>query len=163
MPAAGATTLDLQLTYNTELDYDFAFVEVHPVGSDAWTTLPDLNGRTGQSLESCKIAWNTLHPTIDRYQSLDPATGECVPTGTTGAWNAFTGDSFGWVPASFDLSAYAGQDVEIAISFASDFAVGSTGVAVDDVTLAQMASRASSAGSRATSPASPSRAATPTR
>ena len=42
---AGAQ-LSFWVTRDTEPDWDFMFVEAHPVGSDDWTTLPDLNGHT---------------------------------------------------------------------------------------------------------------------
>ena len=37
----------------------------------------------------------------------------CTATGTSGAWNSFTGSSGGWKDVAFDLSAYAGKQVEI--------------------------------------------------
>ena len=134
----GTPTLDLKARWKTEQDYDFAFVEARTIGQDDWTTLVDLKGNTGQSLESCKIGWNTLHPFIDHYQTLDvsdPTNPTCLPSGTSGDWNALTGDSNGWQPLSFDLSHFAGKTIEISITYASDFASGGTGLQVDDVKL----------------------------
>jgi hypothetical protein len=76
-----------------------------------------------------------VHPFVDHYQTFDPAAGTCVPTGTTGAWYGLTGDSAGWVQASYDLSAYAGQSVEVSISYVLDFEVRGNGVQLDDVRL----------------------------
>ena len=135
---AGSPTLDLQATWKIEQDFDFAFVEVHTIGQDDWTTLVDKNGNTGQTLESCKIGWNTLHPFVDHYQTPDlsnPDDPQCLPSGTSGDWNALTGDSNGWTPLSFDLSHFAGKTVEISITYATDFASGGTGVQVDDLKL----------------------------
>ena len=56
-------------------------------------------------------------------------------TGTTGTWNALTGNSGGWKQVSFDLSAYAGQQVEVAISYVTDPGSGGVGVFVDDTRL----------------------------
>ncbi|HEU4490176.1 MAG TPA: hypothetical protein VFR74_04835, partial [Jiangellales bacterium] len=52
--------------------------------------------------------------------------------GDTGTWNSFTGSSNGWVEAGVDLSAYAGGQVEVSISYVTDPAVEGIGVFVDD-------------------------------
>jgi hypothetical protein len=136
---AGTTTLDLQASYFTEQDWDYMIVEAHTVGQDDWTTLADLNGHTSTDPgQSCLAGWDSLHPQLDHYQTLDgtdPANPVCTPTGTTGSWNAMTGDSGGWVPLSFDLSAWAGKDVEVSISYVTDWSTGVTGVRIDDVGL----------------------------
>ncbi len=46
LTAATAPTLQFAVSYDTEPDFDFVFVEAHTVGQDDWTTLPDLNGHT---------------------------------------------------------------------------------------------------------------------
>ena len=53
------------------------------------------------------------------YQTVNPD-GSCSPTGTTGVWQAASGVSDGYEPWAVDLSDYAGQDVEVSISYASD-------------------------------------------
>jgi zinc carboxypeptidase len=127
-------------SYNTEADWDHLFVEVHNVGQDNWTTLPDANGHTHQTPvgESCESGWHDqLHFRLRHYMS-DPAGtgGPCVPTGTTGAWNAASGNSGGWQEWRIDLSAYAGQQIEVSISFATDWAtLVVPGVLVDDATV----------------------------
>ncbi len=129
----GATSGELRFfsSYDTETDWDFLFVEAHPVGSDDWTTLPDANGHTAQSTgESCPAGWDELHPFITHYQG--PA---CEPTGSTGDWNAATGSSQGWSEWSVDLSAYAGQQVEVSIAYVSDWATQGIGVFLDDITV----------------------------
>ena len=45
-----------------------------------------------------------MHPFLTHYLTLG---NPCLATGTTGAWNSFTGDSGGWTHVAFDLSAYA--------------------------------------------------------
>ena len=62
------------------------------------------------------------------YQGAD-----CSPTGTTGAWNAATGASGGWQEWSVDLSAYAGKQVELSITYVSDWGTQGLGVFLDDV------------------------------
>jgi hypothetical protein len=136
---AGGGSLSFWTSYNTEADWDHLFVEAHTPGQDNWTTLPDANGHTTQATgESCKAensgGWHTLHPHLDHYQTQVGNTA-CQPTGTTGAWNAASGSSGGWQQWSIDLGAYAGQQVEISISYASDWASQGLGVFIDDVTL----------------------------
>jgi hypothetical protein len=132
---AGGGSLSFWTSYNTEPDWDYLFVEAHHPGQDDWTTLPDANGNTTQSTgQSCPAGWNTLHPWLDHYQTITSAT-TCDPTGTTGTWNAASGNSAGWQEWSIDLSAYAGGQVEVSISYASDWATQGLGVFIDDVTL----------------------------
>ena len=47
MPA-GVRDLSFWVTRDTELDWDFLFVEAHAVGTGDWTTLPDPNGHTSR-------------------------------------------------------------------------------------------------------------------
>jgi murein tripeptide amidase MpaA len=138
VPAGGAT-LSFWASHDIELDWDQFLVEAHTPGQDDWTTLPDLNGNTTTSTgESCPANWRSLHPHLDHYQTFDPGDGDtvppsCTPTGTTGQWNASTGSSAGWQQWNVDLSAYAGGQVEVSLSYVSDFAVQGLGVFVDDV------------------------------
>jgi hypothetical protein len=136
---AGGGTLSFWTSYNTEADWDYVFVEARTPGGDNWTTLPDQNGHTSQATgQSCQRAnsggWRTLHPHLDHYQTQTSDT-ECSPTGTTGAWHAASGNSNGWQEWRIDLSQYAGQEVEISIAYASDWATQGLGVFIDDVTL----------------------------
>ena len=139
VPAAGGT-LSFWTSYNTEVDWDFLFVEARTPGGSNWTTLPDVNGHTTQNTgQSClrgnSGGWRTLHPHLDNYQTqIDDTT--CSPTSPGGgAWHAASGDSHGWQEWEVDLSAYAGGQVEISIAYASDWATQGLGVFVDDVTL----------------------------
>ncbi len=120
------------MSFDTEPDYDFVIVEAHVVGSDAWTTLPEAGGLTTTAVPAdCDQGFLLEeHPFLLKYLTLGDA--GCTATGTTGAWNAMTGSSGGWKPVTFDLSAYAGQQVEVSISFVTDSAVSGIGVVVDD-------------------------------
>jgi hypothetical protein len=133
---AGQTpTLQARLSYDTEEGYDHVVVEAHPVGSDDWTTLPEQGGLTSSAVPlECEAGFLLEeHPFLLRY--LTPGDTACTPTGTSGAWNSMTGSSDGWQTARFDLSAYAGQQVEVSISYVSDPASGGTGLVVDDTRL----------------------------
>jgi hypothetical protein len=129
---AGSPTLKFWTSFDIETDWDYAFVEINEVGTDTWTTLPDVNGLTGQGTgQSCASGWvDQIHPFLAHY--MDAA---CNPTGTTGDWNALTGTSGGWQQVEMDLSAYAGQTVELYISYASDWGTQNLGVFVDDIEL----------------------------
>ena len=132
VPGGGAT-LSFWTSYATEDHWDHLAVEAHTVGQDDWTTLPDANGHTSQDTgDSCPTGWRQLHPQLDHYQTLN-ADGTCSPTGTTGAWNAASGNSGGWQQWTVDLSAYAGKQVEVSIAYVSDWSVQGLGAFVDDI------------------------------
>ncbi|HSK25978.1 MAG TPA: M14 family metallopeptidase [Jiangellales bacterium] len=129
--ATDAPTLTFRFSYDTEPDWDYVFVEAHTVGQADWTTLPDANGHTGTDTgDSCPGGWFSLHPWLERYQGAD-CSGSNQETG--GEWNAASGRSAGWEEWSIDLSDYAGSQVEVAISYASDWAVQGLGAFVDYV------------------------------
>jgi hypothetical protein len=130
VPADGGG-LSFWVNRDTEPSWDFFFVEAHPVGSDDWTTLPDANGHTSQSTGGACPFWLQLHPFLAHYQT---ASGEgCSPEGTTGAWHAASGSSLGYEQWTVDLSGYAGQEIELSLSYASDDVVALPGVFVDDI------------------------------
>ncbi|MCP4593004.1 MAG: zinc carboxypeptidase, partial [bacterium] len=126
----GAPTIKFWISYNLETDWDYAFVEINEVGADAWTTLPDQNGLTAQGTgDSCADGWvDEIHPFLARYMDAD-----CNPSGTTGEWHAFNGNSNGWKQVEMDLTAYAGKTVEIHITSASDWGTQNLGVFIDDI------------------------------
>jgi hypothetical protein len=139
-----ADNLSFFTSYNTEQDWDYVFVEAQTLARDGsgngdWTTLPDANGHTGTDTgASCPAGWSEeLHNHLRHYTTFDPdangGTGGCTPTGTTGTWNAATGNSGGWQEWNIDLSAYEGKRVEISIVYATDWGTLSTpGMLVDD-------------------------------
>nr|MBA2599913.1 zinc carboxypeptidase [Actinomycetota bacterium] len=48
-------------------------------------------------------------------------------------WNAASGNSAGWQEWEVDLSDFAGQQIELSISYTSDWSVQGLGVFVDDI------------------------------
>lgn len=145
VPAEGAS-LSFWTSYNLELAFDYLVVEAHTVGQDNWTTLPDVNGHTTNDLsgdQSCPGGWsnpadaeNLLHPFLTHYQTFDPLTATCSPTGTTGEWHAGNGSSSGWQEWQVDLGAYANAQVEVSITALSDWGFQQfPGVFVDDITV----------------------------
>jgi hypothetical protein len=131
VPATGAQ-VSFWMSRRTEQDWDFVFVEAHTVGQDDWTTLRDLNGHTSQTTARACPSWLSLHPFLRHYQT-DSGNGTCAPSGTSGQWWATSGTSAGFERWTVDLSAFAGREVELAISYASDGSVQGSGVFIDDI------------------------------
>lgn len=133
--AADAPQLKLALNWNTEEGYDHAVLEAHTAGADDWTTLPDTGGLSSAAVpEECAAGFFVNdHPFLRRYLTLD--SGGCTAQGTSGSWNSFTGSSGGWKQVSFDLSAYAGRQVELSLSYVTDPGSGGRGVFADQARL----------------------------
>ena len=129
LSAATAGRLTFNVSHDIETDWDYMFVEAHTVGADDWTTLPEAGGHSGTGTgESCPEGISELHPFLLHYQGAD-----CSATGTTGTWNAITGPSNGWQEYDFDLSAYAGKQVEVSITYMTDWGTQGLGVFLDNV------------------------------
>jgi hypothetical protein len=133
VPAGGAN-MTFWINRDTEQNWDFTFVEAHAVGSPNWTTLQDLNGHTTQDTGFVCPYWLGLHPFLEHYQT-DNGDGTCSPSGTGGGqWWARSGSSGGaYEQWRVDLSAYAGSNVEVSITYASDDLVQLSGAFVDDI------------------------------
>ncbi|GHI08562.1 M14 family metallopeptidase [Streptomyces cellostaticus] len=133
--AADKPALRTRLLWDTEPGYDHAVVEIHTVGADDWTTLPEAGGATRTAVPSDCGAGFLIgeHPWLKHYLTLSG--NACTATGTTGSWNSLTGSSSGWQQLSFDLSAYAGKSVEVSISYITDPGTGGHGVLADDASL----------------------------
>jgi hypothetical protein len=133
--ASDKPALRTRMLWNTEEGYDHAVLEAHTAGADDWTTLPEAGGATSTAVPvECEAGYFIqAHPALKRYLTLSG--GACTPTGTSGSWNSFTGASAGWQEVSFDLSAYAGKTVEVALSYITDPGSGGRGVLVDNASL----------------------------
>ncbi|GAA4408357.1 hypothetical protein GCM10023168_25570 [Fodinibacter luteus] len=131
VPSDGAT-LSFWVTRATEQSWDHFFVEARHAGGADWTTLPDANGHSSTDTGSSCPYWLPIHPFLSHYQT-ENADGACDGSGTTGAWNAASGSSDGPEQWSLDLGAYAGEQVEVSLTYASDDIFQLPGVFVDDV------------------------------
>lgn len=133
--AADGPALRTRLLWDTEPGYDNAIVEAHTVGADDWTTLPETGGATATTVpEECGAGFYIgEHPWLRHYLTL--GSNGCTATGTTGGWNALTGASSGWQQVNFDLSAYAGKQIEISVSYVTDPGSGGHGVLADEASL----------------------------
>jgi hypothetical protein len=135
-------SMQFKLSYDTEPRFDFVFVEAHTVGQDDWTTLP-VPGITTQDVGAgCPDNdpfWLALHPFLNHYLTRSAKAGggfQCAPHGNVGSpagdWNAATGNSGGFQDWNVDLSSFAGKNVEVSITYASDPGTQGLGVFVDD-------------------------------
>lgn len=104
---AGSAQLDFDTLYNTEVGWDFGFVQVY-----------DQDSKSYESVACTDTTSTTAAGAI-------PAVQDNVP--------GFTGDSGGWKHETCDLSAYAGQDVELAFRYVTDTGVNLAGWWVKNV------------------------------
>ena len=141
----GGSTLTFDANRDTETDWDFLFVEARTASGDDWTTLPDANGHTNQEVGACPGPLEA-NPFLADYLTVfvvnpgDPTTPDddelsCMPTGSSGTWNAISGQSDGWEHWSVTLpnTTASTRNVEVSIAYASDFSVQGRGVALDNV------------------------------
>jgi hypothetical protein len=154
---AGGGDFTFWTSYDTEPAWDHLFVEARTPGGDDWTTLPDANGHTNTDPgDSCDAALRDIHPQIDHYATFVPGPPDtCTSTGTTGVWNAASGNSAGWQQWRIDLDAYAGETVEISIAYVSDWSVQNLGVFLDDFVLPDGSTTSFEAGFDGWTPAQP--------
>lgn len=95
-------SMTVDLEYQTEPAWDFAFVQVYDQAQGKWVSLANANTTS----------------------TADPQAAAAVRANLPG----FTGSSGGTVPQTFDLSKYAGQDVFVAVRYISDGSVNEPGV-----------------------------------
>nr|WP_200865963.1 immune inhibitor A domain-containing protein [Thalassobacillus devorans] len=107
LSGASTATLDFDLWYDIEKDWDFGMVQISTDGGETW-----------ESLGSDRTV-NEIHP--QGY----PAIKENLP--------GYTGNSNGWVHESIDLSAYTGQEIKLQFRYMTDWATNLTGFYVDNV------------------------------
>ena len=131
VPAEGAQ-LSFWVSRDTEWPLDFFFVEAHTVGQDDWTTLPDADGFAALDVGYACPSLQNLHPFLRHYQAItsDPEV-PCVPAGETGEWWAATGQ--GTERWTLDLGRFAGSDVEVSLSYATDDFDQVSSVLIDDI------------------------------
>ena len=124
-------------SYNTELDWDFVFVEAQTLngdGQDDWTTLPEPTAHPDVTGASCPCWTEELHNHLRHYQT-SPSTAErsCTPIGPTASGTPAAATPAAGSEWNIDLSQYLGQKVEISIVFATDWGTSDRpGMLVDD-------------------------------
>ncbi|GAA1998050.1 M1 family aminopeptidase [Microbacterium pumilum] len=120
--------LSFWINRDTEQGWDFAFLEVLPEDG-VWRTIPDEGGILEQDAGDSGCApLLEEHPFLAHYLTE----GDAGPCAADSFW-ATSGSSDGWEKWVFDLSAYAGQQVEVSISYFSDYVFQWDGVSIDDI------------------------------
>jgi len=105
----GGETLSFDTFWDLEDYWDFGFVQVSTDGGYTWTSLEDNEGFS----------------TYDHDPSAYPTVIENLP--------GLTGWSGAIVSLSYDLSAYAGQDILVAFRMVTDWATHNEGWYIDNV------------------------------
>lgn len=123
VPAGGATLM-FRTFYEIETDWDYAYVEVHDLTTNTWTTLPGLMTTT------------TLPHEQDNPNT--PAGREPKDYYHAGTWNALTGFSPGYYQEQMDLSMFAGHDIELNFVYWTDGAYNEQGVYIDDISIPEL-------------------------
>jgi len=100
--SAGSATLTFRTWYDIQTHWHYGYVEISTDGGFTWTTLEG------------------------------NITTDDNPNGNNSEGNGITGKSGGWISASFDLSAHAGQDVILRFRYETDGSVAYAGWAIDD-------------------------------
>lgn len=111
-------TLTFDHYYDIEEQWDFAMVQVSTDNGETWTSLENENTRSDVVEEG--------YPTIK----------ENVP--------GFTGHKLNWSTETFDLSAYAGQDVLVSFRNLTDWGYNDTGWFIKNVQLGDFSADGSS-------------------
>lgn len=123
VPAGGAT-LYFRTSYAIEEDWDYAFVEVHDLTTDEWTTLEGL----------------TTTSTLPHAQDnpTTPAGREPQDYYAAGEWYALTGFNSGYDEEEMSLSAFAGHDIELNFVYWTDGAANEQGIYLDDISIPEI-------------------------
>ncbi|WP_106495832.1 immune inhibitor A domain-containing protein [Lentibacillus sp. Marseille-P4043] len=114
-----ATTIDLTGASNATLDFD-AWYNIEQYWDYAMVQVSTDEGETWQSLATSKTS-DKLDP--NGY----PAIQENLP--------GYTGSSDGWIHETIDLSAYAGQEIQLQFRSMTDWATNLDGFFTDNVTV----------------------------
>jgi len=127
IPALGETKLKFMTYFEIEDYWDFGYVEVHNLGTDEWTTL------AAPGITVDVDPFDQDNPNVD--PGRDPQDYLAA-----GEWNAFTGhsitydtDADGWIPIEMNLTAFAGNDIELFFTSWQDGAFTYQGMYVDDI------------------------------
>jgi hypothetical protein len=125
IPGTGAT-LKFWSYYDTEPNWDYAYVEVHDVDTGEWYTLPGI-----QTVTTLPNNYGTDNPYC-------PDEFEPTVYYDAGRWNAFTSNSGGWYQEQMSLAPFAGHNIELYFTYWTDPAVTGQGWYVDDIEIPEI-------------------------
>ncbi|GIU25128.1 immune inhibitor A [Shewanella schlegeliana] len=108
LPVAAPLTLTMKAHWSIELDYDFAQVMVNGIAI------------AGKHTKPSNLLNNERNIITGKSSDLAEAEGADA-----------------WVELEFDLSPYAGRNVQISIRYVTDQAVGNYGIVIDDIVIKQ--------------------------
>jgi hypothetical protein len=123
IPADGAT-LTFYTYYEIEEDWDYAYVEVHDLTDNTWTTLPGIKTTTTLPHEQDNPNTPDGREPKDYFQA--------------GEWNALTGFSDEYYQEVMDLSAFAGREIELYFVYWTDGAYNEQGIYIDDISIPEL-------------------------
>ncbi len=106
---SGSITLDYWTWYDLEADYDYIFLEISTNGGE----------------------WRIIRA---------PSTTSEDPSGNSYGWgyNGLSGGDGSWIQESVDLSAYAGETIQVRFEYITDAAVHGEGFLLDDVSIPEI-------------------------
>ena len=106
---SGSITLDYWTWYDLEEDYDYVFLEISTNGGE----------------------WRIIRA---------PSTISEDPSGNSYGWgyNGLSGGDGSWILESVDLSAYAGETIQVRFEYITDAAVNGEGFLLDDVSIPEI-------------------------
>jgi immune inhibitor A len=105
-------TLEYWTWYDTEEDWDYAYVEISTDGGETWEVLTTPSG-TGTNPNGNSFGW--------------------AYTGRSGG-----GAAAEWIQERIDLSPYAGQEVVVRFEYITDDAVNRPGLVLDDIAIPEI-------------------------
>lgn len=103
---ATAPILNFKTWYDIETGWDFGTVQVREVGTEEWAALKG-----------------------------NITTTEHDPSADVIVANGITGNSNGWVDGIFDLTAYAGKNIELKFEYQTDSYTFGQGIYIDDIAI----------------------------
>jgi immune inhibitor A len=112
LPSGSAATLQYDLWYDVEKDWDYVYLEASVDGGQTWTMLHTPSG-TGTNPEGNNSGWGW--------------------TGKSGG-----GSDPAWIHEQADLSAYAGKHVLVRFEYITDAAVNGAGLIVDNIRIPEI-------------------------
>jgi hypothetical protein len=129
IPTTGAS-LNFWTYYEIEDGWDYGYVEVFDQDTGEWTTLAGTDD-LGNPLTTDTLPQVQDNPNV-------PEGREPMDYVADGEWNAFTGNSGGWVHVNMDLAPFAGDNVTIYFRTWQDGAFTLQMMYVDDIEIPEL-------------------------
>ncbi len=112
-----SATLDYWAWWKIETDYDYAYVEVSTDGGKTWKIIATPSG-TGANPAGSNLGWGY--------------------TGCSGGGETGMGCSGQWINEKVDLSAYAGQKIQVRFEYITDAALSYDSLLLDDISVPEI-------------------------